>query len=121
MTTPDAAVSCGSRAAVRANDAVALVSRVVATSAGHRSARGPSGVGPSVLVMRGSLYLTRTGLDSYTATREEYAERVGDLFGWMAEGKLRCPVFKTYGLDEAAEAHIAIESRGTTGKLLIAV
>jgi NADPH2:quinone reductase len=74
-----------------------------------------------MLVMRGSLYLTRTGLDSYTATREEYAERVGDLFGWMAEGKLRCPVFKTYGLDEAAEAHIAIESRGTTGKLLIAV
>lgn len=73
------------------------------------------------LVMRGSLYLTRTGLDSYTATREEYLERANDLFGWMADGKLRCPVFKTYALAEAMQAHVAIESRGTTGKLLIAV
>jgi NADPH2:quinone reductase len=74
-----------------------------------------------VLVMRGSLYLTRTGLDSYTATREEYLERATDLFGWMAAGKLRCPVFKTYPLAEAAAAHVAIESRGTTGKLMLAV
>ena len=72
-----------------------------------------------MLVMRGSLYLTRTGLDSYTATREEFLERANDLFAWMAEGSLRCPVFKTYPLAEAAEAHRAIESRGTTGKLLI--
>lgn len=72
-----------------------------------------------MLVMRGSLYLTRTGLDSYTATREEFLERANDLFAWMAAGKLRCPVFNTYPLAEAAEAHRAIESRGTTGKLLI--
>jgi len=72
-----------------------------------------------MLVMRGSLYLTRTGLDSYTATREEYLARCRDLFGWMAEGKLRCRVFNAYPLAEAAAAHVAIESRGTTGKLLV--
>jgi NADPH:quinone reductase len=72
-----------------------------------------------MLVMRGSLYLTRTGLDSYTASREEYLARTTELFGWMAEGKLRSQVFKTYPLADAAAAHIAIESRGTTGKLLI--
>jgi NADPH2:quinone reductase len=72
-----------------------------------------------MLVMRGSLYLTRTGLDSYTATREEYLARANDLFVWMADGKLRCEVFGSYPLAEAARAHIAIESRGTTGKLLV--
>lgn len=72
-----------------------------------------------MLVMRGSLYLTRTGLDSYTASREEYLERTSDLFAWMAEGKLRCQVFRSYPLADAAAAHVAIESRGTTGKLLV--
>jgi NADPH2:quinone reductase len=72
-----------------------------------------------MLVMRGSLYLTRTGLDSYTASREEYLARCKDLFGWMAEGKLHCRVFKSYPLADAAQAHVAIESRGTTGKLLV--
>jgi NADPH2:quinone reductase len=72
-----------------------------------------------MLVMRGSLYLTRTGLDSYTATREEYTARANEVFGWMACSKLRCDVFKAYPLAEAAAAHVAIESRGTTGKLLI--
>jgi NADPH2:quinone reductase len=74
-----------------------------------------------MLVMRGSLYLTRTGLDAYTATREEYLARATELFGWMASGKLRCPVFRTYALAEAAAAHVAIASRATTGKLLLAV
>jgi len=72
-----------------------------------------------MLVMRGSLFLTRTGLNAYTASREEYLARTADLFDWMASGRLSCRVFRTYALAEAAAAHTAIESRGTTGKLLI--
>jgi NADPH2:quinone reductase len=72
-----------------------------------------------VLLRHGSLYLTRTGLDSYTATPEEYRARADELFGWLAEGSLRCDVFKSYPLADAAAAHSALESRATTGKLMI--
>lgn len=72
-----------------------------------------------MLVMRGSLYLTRTGLDAHVATREEFMERTKDLFDWMMAGKIRCDVFKKYPLTEVSAAHNALEGRQTTGKLLI--
>ena len=45
--------------------------------------------------------------------------RTDELFAWTAEGRLKQKVFRTYRLEEAADAHRAIESRGTTGKLLV--
>jgi NADPH2:quinone reductase len=76
-------------------------------------------IDPRELLFRKSLYLTRTGLDHYIADRDELRSRTDDIFRWVADGKLKQRIFRTYKLDEVADAHRAIESRATTGKLLI--
>lgn len=76
-------------------------------------------IDPRELLFRKSLYLTRTGLDHYIADRSELRGRTDEIFGWMAEGRLRQRIFRTYRLDEVADAHRALESRVTTGKLLV--
>lgn len=76
-------------------------------------------IDPRELLFRKSLYLTRTGLDHYVADRDELRSRTSDIFGWVMEGKLKQRIFKTYRLDEVADAHRAIESRATAGKLLV--
>ncbi len=76
-------------------------------------------IDPRELLFRKSLYLTRTGLDHYIADRPELRMRTDELFAWTAEGRLKQKVFRTYGLGEVAEAHRALESRATTGKLLV--
>jgi NADPH:quinone reductase len=76
-------------------------------------------IDPRELLFRKSLYLTRAGLDHYIADRRELRMRTDELFAWTAEGRLKQKVFRTYRLDEVAEAHRAIESRATTGKLLV--
>jgi NADPH2:quinone reductase len=76
-------------------------------------------IDPRELLFRKSLYLTRTGLDHYIADRRELCMRTDELFAWAAERRLKQKVFRSYRLDEIAEAHHAIESRATTGKLLV--
>ncbi len=76
-------------------------------------------IDPRELLFRKSLYLTRTGLDHYIADRAELRARTDELFGWVAAGRLKQKIFRTYRLEEAAEAHRALEARATTGKLLV--
>ena len=76
-------------------------------------------IDPRELLFRKSLFLTRAGLDHYIADRRELRARSDELFAWAAEGRLKQKVFRTYRLEEVADAHRAIESRGTTGKLLV--
>jgi NADPH2:quinone reductase len=74
---------------------------------------------PAVLGAKGSLFLTRPGLNQYIATREELVARANDLFDWLANGKLKVTIDRVWPLAEAAEAHRALEARGTAGKLLL--
>lgn len=74
---------------------------------------------PALLGAKGSLFLTRPGLNQYIATREELLARANDLFAWLAAGTLKVNVDRVLPLAEAAEAHRALESRRTTGKLLL--
>jgi NADPH2:quinone reductase len=67
----------------------------------------------------GSLFLTRPGLGDYTTTREELEQRAGDVLGWVKSGALKLRVEHVFPLSEAAEAHRQLESRSTTGKLLL--
>jgi len=76
-------------------------------------------IDPRELLFRKSLYLTRTGLDHYVADRRELRSRSDEIFAWAAEGRLKQRIFKTYGLEEVAEAHRALESRASAGKLLV--
>lgn len=74
---------------------------------------------PLLLSQKGSLFLTRPSLAAYTANREELQWRASDLFGWIAEGKLKLHIHKSYPLAEAAQAHRDLEARKTSGKLLL--
>jgi len=76
-------------------------------------------IDPRELLFRKSLYLTRTGLDHYIADRSELRARADEIFAWMAEARLQQRIFRSYRLDEVADAHRALESRATTGKLLV--
>jgi len=71
------------------------------------------------LSTRGSLFVTRPTLKDYIATRADLEWRAGDVFGWVAEGKLVVRAEHRYALADAALAQIDIASRGTTGKLLL--
>ena len=74
---------------------------------------------PIVLTQKGSLFLTRPSLGNYIATREELVARSGAVFGMMAAGKLKLRIAHTYPLAEAQRAHLDLEGRKTTGKLLL--
>jgi NADPH:quinone reductase len=74
---------------------------------------------PAVLGAKGSLFLTRPGLNQYIATRDELVARANDLFAWLAAGKLKVTVDRVLPLAEAARAHEALEARQTAGKLLL--
>ena len=78
-------------------------------------------VDPSVLVGKGSLYLTRPSLAHYVATRDELLWRAGDVLDAVQSGTLTLRIDRTYPLADAAEAHRDLESRRTAGKLLLDV
>lgn len=67
----------------------------------------------------GSLYLTRPGIADYTQTREELLWRAEEVLGAVASGTLNVHVHDRYPLAEASRAHEDLQSRKTTGKLLL--
>jgi NADPH:quinone reductase len=69
----------------------------------------------------GSLYVTRPTVVHYTATQEELRARTDEVFGWITSGQLRVSIGGRFPLDDAARAHGDLESRRTTGKLLLVV
>ncbi len=71
------------------------------------------------LSQKGSLYVTRPTLVSYTITREELLARSSAVCGMIASGKLKLRIERTYPLAEALRAHRDLEGRKTTGKLLL--
>jgi len=76
-------------------------------------------VDPAKLSEKGSLYMARTTLAHFTATREELLARTSALFSMIADGKLKVRIAKNYPLAEAAQAHRDMEARTLAGKLLL--
>jgi NADPH:quinone reductase len=76
-------------------------------------------VDPAKLSEKGSLYMARTTLAHFTATRDELMARTGDLFKLIIEGKLHMRIGKKYPLADAAQAHRDMEGRHLAGKLLL--
>jgi NADPH2:quinone reductase len=74
---------------------------------------------PQVLNAKGSLFLTRPTLMHYTATRDELLWRANDVLGWVASGELKVRIDRTIPLEQAPQAHQALESRQTAGKVLL--
>lgn len=71
------------------------------------------------LSARGSLYVTRPTLMSYTATDAELKETAGDVIEMVKSGKVTIPVNQRYALADVVKAHEDIESRRTTGTTVL--
>ena len=76
---------------------------------------------PQLLNQKGSLFLTRPTLAHYTATRDELLWRSAELFDLIAKKELSVRIGAEFPLENAAEAHRALEGRRTTGKVLLRV
>jgi NADPH2:quinone reductase len=72
-----------------------------------------------ILAQKGSLYLTRPTLATYTATRADLVKAAAELFSAVKSGKVKITVNQTYPLREAAQAHRDLESRKTTGQTVL--
>jgi NADPH2:quinone reductase len=76
---------------------------------------------PLKLMQLGSLFLARPKLNDYIADRAELEWRAGDVMRWIDERKLKLRVEHMYPLAEAKRAHEDLQSRKTTGKLVLTV
>jgi NADPH2:quinone reductase len=76
---------------------------------------------PAVLNARGSLFLTRPSLAHHLAVPDELRWRVDEVMALVASGGMKVRVSAVYPLAEAARAHRDLESRATTGKVLLRV
>jgi NADPH2:quinone reductase len=73
----------------------------------------------SMLAAKGSLYLTRPTLATYTAKRSDLERVAADLFDVVGSGVVKIQVNQTYSLKDAALAHTALEGRKTTGSTVL--
>jgi NADPH2:quinone reductase len=83
------------------------------------NASGPVTTDLGVLAAKGSLYVTRPTLNTYTAKREDLEATVAELFEVVRSGAVKIMVNQTYPLKDAAEAHRALEGRRTTGSTVL--
>lgn len=72
-----------------------------------------------LLAAKGSLFITRPTLMTYTAKRENLLEHAKDLFTVVENGAVKIEVRQTYPLSEAAQAHRDLEARKTTGSTVL--
>jgi NADPH2:quinone reductase len=94
--------------------------RPLGTMVTYGNASGPvPPFSPLVLSQKGSLFLTRPTLFHYTATTEQLDETAADLFDVIAKGAVNIAPPKRYALADAAQAHRDLESRKTTGSLVL--
>jgi NADPH:quinone reductase len=81
----------------------------------------PEPMAPGLLAQKGSLFLTRPTLFNYIAAREELEDAAAELFEVVSSGKVRIEIGQRYPLEDAAEAHRALEARRTSGSTVLTV
>ena len=74
---------------------------------------------PGLLSAKGSLFLTRPTLMTYTAERDALLAHARDLFEVVQSGAVKIEIRQTYPLSEAARAHQDLEARKTTGSTIL--
>jgi NADPH2:quinone reductase len=72
-----------------------------------------------ILAQKGSLFATRPTLGTYVATRPALLENAGDVMDMVRLGRVKISVTKTYAMADAARAHHDLESRATTGSIVL--
>ncbi|HZN27936.1 MAG TPA: quinone oxidoreductase [Xanthobacteraceae bacterium] len=81
----------------------------------------PDPMPPRRLGALGSIYLTHPSVSNYTATRAELLATANDLFAMVLGGRIKIAISRTYPLRDAPRAHADIESRQTTGSIVLVV
>jgi NADPH2:quinone reductase len=76
-------------------------------------------VPPTLLAQKGSLFLTRPTLVTYTAKREDLLASANALFEVVGSGKVKIEIEQRYPLKDAAQAHRDLEARKTTGSTIL--
>ena len=71
------------------------------------------------LASRGSLFITRPTLFSYTSTRAELEATALDLFKMVVSGKVKIDIRQRYRLADVAQAHADLEARKTSGSTIL--
>jgi NADPH2:quinone reductase len=79
----------------------------------------PDPMPPRRLGALGSIYLTHPSVSNYTVTRAELLAAAHDLFAMVGSGRIKIAISQTYPLRDAARAHADIESRKTTGSIVL--
>ena len=95
-----------------------LQPRGLMVSFGNASGPVPP-VALGILNTKGSLYVTRPSLGAYTANRKELEASAKALFKMVKSGKVKIAIDQRYPLADAAQAHIDLESRKTTGQTIL--
>jgi NADPH2:quinone reductase len=72
-----------------------------------------------ILSQKGSLYVTRPTLRTYTAARDDLLASAKELFDVVQSGAVKIEINQTFALRDAAEAHRALEGRNTTGSIVL--
>jgi NADPH:quinone reductase len=81
----------------------------------------PAPMPPRRLGALGSIYLTHPSVSNYTVTRAELLAAAHDLFAMVGSGRIKIAITQTYPLRDAPRAHADIESRKTTGSIVMVV
>jgi NADPH2:quinone reductase len=76
-------------------------------------------VDTGILAVKGSLYLTRPTLMTYTAKREDLLATAAELFDVVMMGAVKIEINQTYPLKEASKAQADLEARRTTGSTIL--
>jgi len=85
---------------------------------GQSSGPAPA-IDPALLGKKGSLFLTRPSVMTYTEKRTDLLAGAAELFDVVLSGAVKIEVNQTYPLQEAAQAHRDLESRRTTGSTVL--
>jgi NADPH:quinone reductase len=84
------------------------------------SASGPiEAFNMNLLQFKGSLFATRPTLNTYAAKREDLLSMANELFAVVGSGAVKIDIGRKYPLREAAQAHRDLESRATTGSVIL--
>lgn len=78
-------------------------------------------ISPAALARAGSISFIRPTLWDYVPDRAAFDLRMSNLFGWIQDGRLKVDIGGRFPLEQVADAHRALESRASTGKLVLTV
>lgn len=88
----------------------------------YGNASGPvPAFNPLELMRAGSIFVTRPTMNDYATTPEERRDLSSRLFALIETGAVKIAIGQTFGLDQAADAHRALEGRRTTGSTVLTV